>query len=1293
MWHAAISSEDQEQTEEFIAKFNALKRTFDTRVSVQTMRTLELERMYAKLKPTDLAGYNPDRRCTDGTRLSLIDELVSWTQKSGVSSRLAWVYGPAGFGKSSIATSLCLRLNGRHTLASSFFCKRDSPELRDPRRVLTTIAYGLVRRWKPYQNVVTAAVREDPELHSQHLQPLYDTLLREPLRVASAENQPVETLVVVVDALDECGNAAARKQLLTCLLNLSQLVSWLRILVTSRPDPDLQEIFMRVEPEYYTEFDIAKYDASADIRVFISTRANGLFLWARTACKFIADGFDKHRRLDQVLSGSGLADIDLLYTTAIKASMLDAGGDNMDCMLQCLGAVVVTATRTPLSVSNLALLLQDRVSEDVLDQVVGNLSSVLYVDRNLGDAIRIFHPSFMDFVIDRSRSKELCVDLQQQNVLLAEHCFGVMADGLKFNMCGLETSNRFNSDVQDLDSRVRAAIHPHLSYSCLYWSSHFVDALVDRLEGCLRGFLFGTKLLYWIEALSLLGKLSTALSSLLGLMTRRLPEDMQDCRTAANDAYRFILSSYDVISRSTPHLYVSALAFAPGNSGIARRIRNFFPKLLTIAEGDEKEWTSCLRGIWVASEVSSTAYSPDSRRIVSGSADGTAKIWDAETGDTVLEPLTAHSGEVTSVAFSPNGRWIISGSADKTIRLWDAETGKASGEPLQSYVDWIFSVAFSPNGRQIASGSADSTVRVWDVETRRRVLELRGHSRDIRSVAFSPDSQWIVSGSEDRSLRIWNTQTGRSVLKPLYGHSHYVLSVVFSPDGHRIASGSEDRTIRIWDAKTGNQLLGPLQGHSSLIYSVAFSPDSRLIVSGSRDKTVRIWDAQSGTVASRPFDGHSGSVCSVAFSPDGRRVASGSDDKNIRIWDIIGAGTPGMAQGLTSHNGHSGGVNSVAFSPNGQRVISGSDDNMVRVWDAETGAMILGPLAGHTDTVHAVAYSSDNRCIASGSEDCTVSIWDSETGMPVLDPLRGHSDSVVSVAFSPDCRLIASGSHDKTICIWDAVTGRAVLQRLRGHLDRVRSIAFSPDGRRIVSSSDDKTIRTWDAETGETVIVPLKGHSHWVRSVAFSPSNWRIVSGSDDQTVRIWDAEVHNPLQGHTDSVQSVAFSPDGEWIASGSNDETVRIWDAGTGNAVLEPLLGHSGYVMSVAFSPDSRRIVSGSDDMTVRIWDAELHIVSSDKTLRFLPDTQVETIPRDIAGDRMLVNGAQLARHIHPELAGWVTSTKGEPIVWLPAELRGTDNSMICIYPTHIRRRTILDFTSFVHGASWNSVLDTLD
>ena len=585
--------------------------------------------------------------------------------------------------------------------------------------------------------------------------------------------------------------------------------------------------------------------------------------------------------------------------------------------------------------------------------------------------------------------------------------------------------------------------------------------------------------------------------------------------------------------------------------------------------------------------VNSVAVSPDGRRIVSGGADGTVRIWDADTHQQVGAPLTGHTEPVVSVAFSPDGRRIVSGSFDKTVRIWDADTHQQIGAPLTGHTGDVWSVAFSPDGRRIVSGSFDKTVRIWDADTHQQVGDpLTGHTEQVGSVAFSPDGRRIVSGSWDGTVRIWDADTGQQVGDPLTGHTEQVGSVAVSPDGRRIVSGSWDGTVRIWDADTGQQVGAPLTGHTGDVWSVAFSPDGRRIVSGSFDKTVRIWDADTGQQVGAPLTGHTDRV-GAAVSSDGRRIVSGSRDETVRIWDADTGQQVGAP--LT---GHTGTVGSVAFSPDGRRIVSGSVDETVRIWDADTGQQVGAPLTGHTGAVGSVAFSPDGRRIVSGSVDETVRIWDADTGQQIGAPLTGHTGAVGSVAFSPDGRRIVSGSVDETVRIWDADTGQQIGAPLTGHTGAVGSVAFSPDGRRIVSGSYDNTVRIWDADTGQQIGAPLTGHISPVASVAFSPDGRRMVSGSGDETVRIWDADtgqqVGAPLTGHTLFVWSVAFSPDGRRIVSGGLDKTVRIWDADTHQQVGAPLTGHTGAVGSVAFSPDGRRIVSGSADNTLRLWPA---------------------------------------------------------------------------------------------------------
>jgi WD40 repeat protein/serine/threonine protein kinase len=578
--------------------------------------------------------------------------------------------------------------------------------------------------------------------------------------------------------------------------------------------------------------------------------------------------------------------------------------------------------------------------------------------------------------------------------------------------------------------------------------------------------------------------------------------------------------------------------------------------------------------------VGSVAFSPDGTRIVTGSYDKTARVWDARTGTPLLE-MKGFKEVVRSVAFSPDSTRIVTGSFDKTAKVWDARTGTPLLE-LKGHTNGLSSVAFSPDGTRIVTGSHDKTAKVWDARTGTLMLELKGHAIDVRSVAFSPDGTRIVTTSEDKTAKVWDARTGTPQLE-LRGHTDWVHSVAFSPDGKLIVTGSGDRTAKVWDAQAGTPLLDTplltLKGHTGGVFSVAFSPDGTRIVTGSGDSTAMVWHARTGAFL-RELKGHTHILSSVAFSPDGIRIVTGSDDHTAKVWDAR-TGTPQLEL-----KEHTNAVSGVAFSPDGGRIVTGSFDQTAKVWDARTGTAQL-ELKGHTHFVSSVAYSPKGTSIATGSYDHTAKVWDAQTGRPQLE-LRGHTGDVESVAFSWDGTRIVTGSQDKTAKAWDTETGTLQLE-LKGHTEKIRGAEFSPDGAHIVTASYDQTAKVWDARTG-TPLLELKGHTQGVVSVAFSPDGTRIVTGSLDNTAKVWNAQTGTlllELKGHTDAVGSVAFSPDGSRIVTGSLDNTVRVWDAQTG-APLLGWRGHTGGVRSVAFSPDGTCIVSGSWDQTAKVWYA---------------------------------------------------------------------------------------------------------
>ena len=605
-----------------------------------------------------------------------------------------------------------------------------------------------------------------------------------------------------------------------------------------------------------------------------------------------------------------------------------------------------------------------------------------------------------------------------------------------------------------------------------------------------------------------------------------------------------------------------------------------------------------------------------------------------------------HDSEVTAVAVGErDGRpVIVSAGGDGTVRVWDLQTGEPALGPLTGHNDWVRAVAVGERDSRpvIVSGGSDGTVRVWDLQTGEPTFGLLispGYPVNAVAVGERRGRPVIVSGGSDGTVRVWDLQTGEPALGPLTGHDDIVSAVAIGERDGRpvIVSAGNDKTVRVrvrvWDLQTGEPAPGPLTDHDAWVAAVAVGErDGRpVIVSAGGDGTVRVWDLQTGEPALGPLTGHDSEVNAVAVGErDGRPViVSGSSDRTVRVWDLQ-TGEPALGP-LT---GHDRGVRAVAVGVRDGRpvIISGSGDRTVRVWDLGTAEPALGPFTDH-DMVDAVAVGvRDGRpVIVSGSSDRTVRVWDLGTGEPALGPLTGHDDVVNAVAVGVrDGRpVIISCGNDRAVRVWDLQTGEPALGPLTGHDGWVTAVAVGErDGRPvIVSGGNDKTVRVWDLQTGEPALGPLTGHDSTVTAVAIGVRDGRrpvIVSGSFDWTVRLWDLQTGEPalgpLTGHDGTVDAVAIGVrDGRpVIVSGSSDRTVRVWDLQTGEPALGPLTGHDGTVAAVAVGERDGRpvIISGSYDQTVQVWnlESELH-----DTLRIELQHQVLSVAS--AADRLVL------------------------------------------------------------------------
>lgn len=300
---------------------------------------------------------------------------------------------------------------------------------------------------------------------------------------------------------------------------------------------------------------------------------------------------------------------------------------------------------------------------------------------------------------------------------------------------------------------------------------------------------------------------------------------------------------------------------------------------------------------WVTS-IATTHEDPN--MIISSSRDKSILVWTltCEDGNYGFprRALKGHSHFVEDVVISSDGQFALSGSWDGTLRLWDLNTGTTTRRFVGHDKD-ILSVAFSADNRQIVSASRDKTIKLWNTlgECKYTITE-DGHTEWVSCVRFSPSSAnpLIVSCGWDKLVKVWNLQTCK-LRTNLVGHTGYLNTVTVSPDGSLCASGGKDGVAMLWDLNEGKRLYSLEAG--DIIHSLVFSPN-RYWLCAATQQCIKIWDLESKVIVDelrldpaemptgkRAVAPHCYSLC---WSADGSTLFAGYTDGDIRVY-VVGS--------------------------------------------------------------------------------------------------------------------------------------------------------------------------------------------------------------------------------------------------------------------------------------------------------------------------------------------------------------------------------------------------------------------
>ena len=472
--------------------------------------------------------------CLENTRRNIIKDIMKWiADDSNEAKKVWWVYGLAGTGKSTLSTTIANIMRGVHQLGAFFFFNRDKPQ-RNFATLIRTLAYQLATFDARFCAAITQVVATNENIAEMPLEFQFENLLSaNALKSVEWSGGPI---VLIIDALDECGSEEDREKLMRVLSKgFSDLPSFIRIMVVSRQEKDIQQILgghsdLRQYPldiDSVTNKDVLEYirhrleeirldkklgdDWPGDDKIrALANRAGGLFIWASTACSYIKD-YASNQRLSDLIekkpeahSSGPFAHLDSLYETGLNSAGLwhDALFRSDCCNM--LGTILCARVPLPCSVIDALLELpQDRSSWES----VSRLGCVFHVSES--EPIRTLHPSFHDYLSERCRSQPWSIDLEHHHKELAIRCIKLLDKELHENMCDM-TLPYLNQ---------KRTLPEAISYACRFWIEHIclVSDVTDDIVNQIFVFL-DTHLLHWIEVLAILKCHDLTIQSIDNLM-------------------------------------------------------------------------------------------------------------------------------------------------------------------------------------------------------------------------------------------------------------------------------------------------------------------------------------------------------------------------------------------------------------------------------------------------------------------------------------------------------------------------------------------------------------------------------------------------------------------------------------------------------------------------------------------------------------------------------------------------------------------------------------------------------
>ncbi|TFB00247.1 hypothetical protein CCMA1212_007742, partial [Trichoderma ghanense] len=1175
------------------------------------------EFVLSKLRVAEAASFDSnvdseEAYCLPGTRTHIIQQIKHWST-SPDSKSIFWLNGMAGTGKSTISRTIAQSFFNDNMLGGSFFFKRGEGDRGRTTFLFTTLTSQLVRRMPSLAPKIRQVLEFEPQIHEKPLSDQFQMLILDPLRQYAGSWQS-PAMLIVIDALDECGLEGSMRTLINILSKAQQTRSpRLKFFLTSRPELPIRlgfedisgnydnlllavvptptighdiELFMRhqldtIKKDYNKSVTYRRkisddWPGAAVIQKLVAS-AVPLFIVAATICRFLNDrrlGGPPHQ-LKRLLEyrDAKLSSLDMTYLPVLDRLTAGLSPSHKQALMNkfryLIGSIITLAK--PLSVRSLARILN--VSTDAIEDQLDVLHSVLGVPSDLDTPVRLLHLSFRDFLLDSEKQLDLdrypfWINEQEAHSTLFLQCLRSLSRDsvLKEDICSLRSPGALRSDISQ--DTIDACLPDAVKYACTYWVYHLTSSNRSICDNDETHKFLSSYLLNWLEALSLMGQSAESVHMVDDLL-HKLENDGKRSKSQfignlLRDIRRFILANVVTLEKAPLQIYSSALIFAPERSIVRQMFKANIPTWLRTLPAMQFHWDPCLATI--ANQLTSTVKLitiPASDRVISVPVKGEMKVWDLKSASCIA----VHSDVLPkSVRVSPDGTEVLYMMGHQVLRIMEAATRNCIGE-YRGHTDSITCAVFSADGLQFASASKDGTLRIWDRSFDKPVASYEFGERD-RLLGFSPDGSTVLKISDRRIVQLLSSRMTRYEL--INDDSKVTVDEpYFSPDGQRLVI-HEGYTMRILDLLSGNSLVAQGVARAFSRRPNFFSDGIRVISpirgDASIGHTIGIWNVLTAT-CDAVLEGHRADITDIILSKDERKIASASYDKSIRVWD-----TREMTC-VAIYDGHAEGIFSLAYSSDETLLISADIADTLKIWDTNVETQ-ESRLEEHEGAVLEVMFSADRKRVITTSGDQTVRLWDANSEKCIATGTDHQIFAWVPMMVPQD---IPTAPYDHVINNTDGLFGWP------------KSVDASPDGSLLLSSAfgwESAVLRIWSVATGDCRSVSQEDRDP-VASLAFSPDGTMLTSITREGTLRYWDTATLKLLGSFCSDTYAISQSiclPDGTGLILGCDDGVVRLFHLSTRDCT-EMSEQHPDPVRLVAASVNGSMAASYSKLM-VKIW-----------------------------------------------------------------------------------------------------------